>query len=824
MNSRTISHYRIIAKLGTGGMGEVYLAEDTRLDRRVALKVLPSEFTQDADRLRRFMQEAKAASALNHPNIIAVYDVSESEGTHFIAMEFVDGQTLRELTQRGDSDLPRILRYLQHVAEGLAKAHGAGIVHRDLKPDNIMITNDGHAKVLDFGLAKLMERQQTPLTGNEKVSEVATTIQRQHSTHGLVLGTIGYMSPEQAQGKNEIDHRSDIFSFGCILFEAVTGQRAFQGNDAIETLNKVVREPLPPISDFCRDAPHDLQRIIRRCVAKDRDDRYQTIKDVAIELRELRRELESSGVESAPATRTTSGLGADTNSGGVNTRSITEPVSSAEYIIAGIGRHKLAAAIGTLVLVVLVIGAGFYLHAWNTEIAVESIAVLPFENRSNDPDADYISDGLTESINNSLTRLPNLKVIARSSVFRYKGKDTDPMVADKELGVRAVLTGRITQRADNLSISTELLDVRDNKQLWGEQYSEKVSDLLSVQRRIAQQITSNLRLRLSGEQQSQLATRNTENPEAYLLYLRGNYYTARYTKEGLDKGRDYFNQAVSTDPQYALAYAGLANNYSSASGWFLPSKEALPKAGAAAKKALELDDHVAEAHTSLATVKWWFDWDWAAAETEFKRAIYLNPNDFRTLEFYGWYLIDLGRSDQGIEQGHRAQMLDPLSVENNTLFGQSLYYARRYDQAVEQLRATLDMDQSYWLAHSFLGRAYEQQGKFGEAIAELRRALEIEAAIPENHAMLAHAYAVSGKKTEAEKILGQLKSSTISVPAYNIAIIYAGLEDRESAFTWLDRAYADRSFLTSIKSDPQLDGLRPDRRFADLIRKVGLPQ
>src|SRR5262245_43310457 len=359
----TISHYRVLNRIGVGGMGAVWLAEDVRLDRKVALKLLLAEFTQDAARVRRFVQEAKAASALNHPNIIAVYNVGESEGTHFIAMEFVDGQTLRELTQRGDNDLARILRYLQHVAEGLAKAHGAGIVHRDLKPDNIMITNDGHAKVLDFGLAKLIEQQQAPITGNEEVSEVATTIQRQQSTPGLVLGTIGYMSPEQAQGKSEIDHRSDIFSFGCILFEAVTGKRAFEGNDAIETLNKVIREPLPPISDFCREASNDLQRIVRRCVAKDRDDRYQTIKDVAIELRELRRELESSGNESAPARRTLSGLGVDTNSGGVKTRS--EPVSSAEYIIAGIGRHKLAAAIAALFLIVMVIAAGFYLHARN---------------------------------------------------------------------------------------------------------------------------------------------------------------------------------------------------------------------------------------------------------------------------------------------------------------------------------------------------------------------------------------------------------------------------------------------------------------------------
>ncbi|MFI5088140.1 MAG: protein kinase, partial [Terriglobales bacterium] len=408
MIGRTLAHYRITAAIGAGGMGAVYLAEDTKLDRKVALKLLPSEFAANQDRMRRFVQEAKAAAALNHPNIAHIYEIGEAGGANFIAMEYVDGQTLRQLIYDRQTDLPKLLRHLQHVAEGLAKAHAAGIVHRDLKPDNIMITHDGHAKILDFGLAKLIEPPPLSPTASEVASQAATAILQPQSTPGVVLGTVGYMSPEQARGKNnEIDQRSDIFSFGCILFEAVTGRKAFEGKDAIDTLNKIIREPAPLIAEFRPAAPSHLQRIVRRCLAKDREDRYQTIKDVAIELREMRRELEGSGVDAGESGGAQTGSAAS---------SISAPPSSAEYIVNGIKEHKFA-AIAAVLLVAGAIGAGFYLHARGSAVAIESIAVLPFENRSNDPDADYISDGITESINNSLTRLPNLKVIPHSVAF-----------------------------------------------------------------------------------------------------------------------------------------------------------------------------------------------------------------------------------------------------------------------------------------------------------------------------------------------------------------------------------------------------------------------
>ncbi|HEV2834849.1 MAG TPA: serine/threonine-protein kinase, partial [Pyrinomonadaceae bacterium] len=480
-----LGRYKIISLIGSGGMGEVYLAQDTTLPRKVALKVLPLEVAANQDRMRRFKQEATAAASLNHPNIAHIYEVGEAEGFHFIAMEYVQGNTLRELIHPDNEELSKLLRILQHVAEGLAKAHDAGIVHRDLKPDNIMVSADGHAKILDFGLAKLVERQAMGST----VSSEEPTVLQPHSTPGLVLGTLGYMSPEQAQGKSrEIDHRSDIFSFGCILFEAIARQKAFAGSDTIETLNKIIREPAPPLATLNPDAPPDLQRIVRRCLAKDPDQRYQDIKDVAIELKEVRRELQTSATEKAvpssssskeaktlwhPDTTVARQVPGETGAGA---RAVPTKESSAEFIINGIKQHKTATAIVAAVVVVALsaVGIWLYLHARTTEVAVESIAVIPFANQSNDANAEWISDGLTESIINNLTQLPNLKVIARSSVFRYKAKESDPLAIGKDLGVRAVLTGRLEQRADTMLISAELIDIRDNKQLWGEKYERKL--------------------------------------------------------------------------------------------------------------------------------------------------------------------------------------------------------------------------------------------------------------------------------------------------------------------------------------------------------------
>ena len=827
-----LGRYEIRAKIGEGGMGEVYLAEDTKLNRKVAIKILPTEVAADQDRMRRFVQEAKAAAALNHPNIAHIYEIGEADGLKFIAMEFIDGQTLRQLIHAGQTDQAKLLRYLQHAAEGLAKAHAAGIVHRDLKPDNVMITADGHAKVLDFGLAKLVEPQRSSGTGS---SDIATAILKQHSKPGMILGTVGYMSPEQAQGQL-VDQRSDIFSFGCILFEAVTGQRAFEGKDVIDSLNKIIREPVRPISDLNPSAPTDLQRVVRRCLAKDPDERYQTIKDVAIELKEVRRELKgAAGVDTTvppPSNKfSVSPSGGEVSSAQTSLPAASSPgtrASSAEYLVSGIKQHKPAVVITVLVLVAGMIAFFYFQHARNTEVAIESIAVLPFVNQDNDPNVDYLSDGLTESIINGLTRLPNLKVSPRSSVFRYKGKETDPLKAGNELGVRAVLTGRLQQRGDDLVVSAELIDVRDNKQLWGEHYQRKISDLLAVQGDLARDISAKLRPTLSGDEQGKLKRRYTDNVEAYQLYLKGRYFWLRFTPEDHKKATEYFNQAIAKDPGFALAYAGLGDTYgaSATNGWISP-REGYPKGKIAAKRALEIDDTLAEAHTTAGALTMFYDLDWTAAEREYKRAIELNPSYPISYEVYSYLLSATGRLDEAIKMAQRGADVDPLSVVLADDVSGAYYLARRYDEAIKQLEKSLEIDPNHFGGYMALGQVYEAKGMHEEAIKSLQKAIGIGGRTSGVLAPLGRAYAASGKKVEAQKILTELKemAKQTYVSSYDLAILYVGLGDKEHALEQLNKAYEDRAgWIMDINVEPVFDSLRSDPRFAELVSRMKLPK
>jgi serine/threonine protein kinase/tetratricopeptide (TPR) repeat protein len=832
-----LGRYEIRSQIGEGGMGEVYLAEDTQLHRKVALKILPAEVAANRDRMRRFNQEATAAAALNHPNIAHIYEIGETDGLNFIVMEFIDGHTLRELIHGGQADLAKLLRYLQHAAEGLAKAHGAGIVHRDLKPENIMVTRDGHAKVLDFGLAKLIETQQT---SSPSGSDVATAILQQHSASGVILGTAGYMSPEQAQGNTkQIDQRSDIFSFGCILFEAVTGQKAFGGKDAIDSLNKIIREPAAPISDLNPSAPADLQRIVRRCLAKDADERYQTIKDVAIELKEVRRELagragfdttvpppplsESKSASGAQATMVQSSrVVSDASPGSLSTRA-----SSAEYIVSGIKQHKIAVVIAGVMLVLGAIALSYYLHTRNTEVAIESIAVLPFVNQSGDPNVEYLSDGLTESIINSLIQLPHLKVIPRSSAFRYKGKEADPLKAGSELGVRAVLTGRVLQRGDDLLISAELVDVRDNKQLWGEHYQRKVTDLLAVQSDIARAISMNLRPALAGTDEDKLKRRYTDKPEAYQLYLKGRYFWLKFSPEDHKKAAEYFNQAIAIDPTFALAYSGLGDTYgaSATNGWINP-REGYPKGKVAVKRALEIDDSLAEAHTTSGALLMFYDLDWATAEREYKRAIELNPSYSITWEVYAYLLSATGRLDEGIKTAQRGVEVDPLSVVLADDVANATYLARRYDEAIKLYQKGLEMDPSHFGGHFGLSEVYDLKGMHEEAIKELQKAIDVGGRTSGPLAMLGHAYATSGRKGEAQKLLAELNqmSTQTYVSPYDLAILYLGLGDKDRAFEQLNKAYEDRAgWIIYFKVEPLLDPLRSDPRFAELVNRMKFP-
>jgi serine/threonine protein kinase/Tfp pilus assembly protein PilF len=829
-----LGRYEVRSKIGEGGMGEVYLAEDAQLRRQVALKIFPSDLASNQDRMRRFIQEAQAAAALNHPSIAHIYEIGEHEGTHFIAMEFVDGFTLRQLIHGKQTELAKLLRYLQHTAEGLAKAHAAGIVHRDLKPDNIMVTCEGHAKVLDFGLAKLIEPQRHPGEAPDAergMSEVATALMQERSTPGSVLGTVGYMSPEQAQGKTkQVDHRSDIFSFGCILYEAVTWQKAFVGEDAIDSLNKIVRESPPPISEFRPDAPNHLQRIVRRCLAKDPDDRYQTIKDVAIELRELRRELAGSAdvdITAPPATSTGSRLDADRLKG--QTASGATPASSAEYIVSGIRNHKLASAIALIVLISAGILLGIYLHARNTEVAIESIAVLPFQNKSTEPDTEYLSDGLAESLIYRLSQLPNLKVSPTSSVFAYKNKQTDPVEVGNKLGVSAVLSGRIVQRGDNLTISAELVDVRHNKLLWGEQYERKMSEVLQTQREIAREIVEKLKLKVSGEEKG-LAKHYTESNQAYQLYLKGRFYWNKRSSESLHKAISYFQQAIEQDPNFALAYAGMADTYAllggpEAGGDMYPN-ETLPKAKAAALKALELDETLAEGHVPLGHVKCYYDRDLAGAEREYKRAIELNPNYSVAHHWYAIYLTVVGRFDEALAEIKRAIELDPLSLSINAWYGRILTLTGHLDESVEQLRRTLELDPNFILAHYRLGQVYAEKRMYDEAMSEFNQIMRLQNGKSLALLGFAQTYALSGNRDEAHKNLNQVMelSKQQFVSYAHIASIFAILGENDKAFELLEEANRAHDLnVVRLKYDPRFEKLRSDPRFADLVRRIGIP-
>ncbi len=798
----TLSHYRIVSEVGAGGMGEVYLVEDSRLHRKAALKILPSEMAANQDRMRRFIQEAQAAATLNHPNIAHIYEIGESEGTNFIAMEFVDGKTLREKTHQEKTELRVLLKHLLQVAEGLAKAHASGIVHRDLKPDNIMITRDGHAKILDFGLAKLLE---TKSESAAEMGEAATAMMPvQHSTPGVVMGTVGYMSPEQAQAK-PVDQRSDIFSFGCLLYEAATGRKPFAADSVVDTLHKIIHEPAPAITDFNPAASTELQRVIRKCLAKEPDKRYQTIRDTANDLEELLEEMKGvSEIERSVArsTNTTSSSaidGTDDKGRAESTGSVTSlPASSAEYIVSGVKQHKLAAAIVVLALIGGV-GLSLYLRGRTTQAAIESIAVMPF--------------------------VPNLNVKPRSSVFRYKGKETSPQTIGKELNVQAILNGRVVQRGQELSLFVELIDVALDKVVWSQQYNRKQSDLVSLQTDIARDVSSKLKATMSGSDEARLMKTYTANPEAYQLYLKGNYYRTKYTNEGYKKGIEFYRKAIEMDPNYALAYIGIAGAYLTSSDWYLPPTEAMPKVKAAASKALELDNTLADAHTYLGANANWYEWDWSTGERELKRAIELDPANAEAHHQYGFYFEMMGRTDQAVAEMEKAQRLAPLDINLNADLAAAYVYAGEFDRAIDRARSTIEIDPNYWLSHVILGIAYERKGQFTDAVTELEKAHSLENG-PWVAGYLGYVYAAAGKKAEAEKVLAELTdlSKRQYIPAYNVAFIYAGLNDKDHAFEWLNKGYEEHSGLALIKVETTFDNLRGEPRFKEMLKRMNLPE
>jgi serine/threonine protein kinase/Tfp pilus assembly protein PilF len=824
VEGKTIGLYKVLARLGAGGMGEVYLAQDPRLDRKIALKLLPAYFTKDANRLHRFEQEARAASSLNHPNILTIYEIGRADSHHFIATEFIDGVTLRERLTSTPMKLSEALEIAVQVAAALTAAHAANIVHRDIKPENIMIRDDGYVKVLDFGLAKLTERPASTIDTEAATRALVKT------NPGMVMGTVQYMSPEQARGV-PVDERTDIWSLGAVLYEMAAGRVPFEGETATDVILSVVEREPPPLARYSREVPAELERIVNKALRKNREERYQTVKDLSLDLKNLKQELEAFGVPAGgwlSDAKTAPPEGGTPNEGTLITRPgtlNTHPTSSAEYIVNEIKSHKRSVVLALATLVIAVAATVYFFYFAKGGEAIDSVAVMPFVNVSGDPNTEYLSDGMSESIINSLSQLPNLKkVIALNTVLRYKGKQTDPQAVGRELNVRAVLMSRLIQRGDELSVSMELVDVRDNKHLWGGQYNRKLADIIAMQTEIAQDVAESLQLRLSGDEKKRLTKRYTESGEAYQLYLMGKYYTRRRTKEGLVKSIEFFDQAIKKDPSYAPAYAGLAFTYGTMGfQGVLPPKEARQKQELAALKALEIDNDLDEAHSAMAFVRA-EDLNWAASEEEHQLALKLNPNSAADHQNYVYHLEWLGRLDEAMLHLKRAQELDPLSLLIGSEVGAAFYYARQYDKAIEQLQKTIEMDPSFAPAHMRLANAYQAKGMYEEAIAEHKKGIALDKT-SRRVAQLGYTYATAGKRDEAQKILDELKdvSKQQYVSPFEFALIYVGLGDKDHAFAWLEKTFEERhDTLGYLKVDPRFDSFRSDPRFADLLRRMKL--
>jgi serine/threonine protein kinase/TolB-like protein/Tfp pilus assembly protein PilF len=975
-------------------MGEVYLAHDVQLDRPVALKLLPADVVKDEDRLRRFQQEARSTSALNHPNILTIFEIGAEHGTHFIATEYIDGTTLRDRMARARMKIDEVLDISIQVASALTAAHEAGIVHRDIKPENIMIRRDGYVKVLDFGLAKLTEAR-------ANTSPHALTLK--DTGPGIVIGTVTYMSPEQARGL-KVDERTDIFSFGVVLYEMLAGRAPFGGPTPSDVIVAILDREPQPLERLSAEVSPEMQRIVTKALAKDRDERYQNISEMLAGLRGVKRGLEFAteqmrtttpteakppspestipradaqtipvmlggretddtrgaetltldsnqpstpeiahvlfmdlvgfskhrihqqsylqqklneivsqtdefrraqgqnqlickstgdgmalvffvdpeapvrcalqvsrallsnpdiqlrmGIHSGPVLRTVdANRQRDVAGSGINIAQRVMDCGDAGHILLSKTMAEVLQEIGDRDEQIEDLGTtrvkhGVEVHLFNLYtdelgnarrpsslpqptvvpqassglrgIPIDSLAVLPLANASADPNMEYLSDGITESIINTLSQLPQLKVMARATVFRYKGREVEIEDVKRDLGVRAVMTGRVLLFGDNLIIKTELVDTSDGSQLWGEQYKRKAADIFEVQEEIAHEISEKLRIKLTGEEKKLLVKRYTDNTEAYRLYLKGRFCLSKMTKEALNNAIRNFQQAIDTDPDYALAYAGLSDAYYALSGAHLPPNEAMPKARAAVERALQIDDTLPEAHASLGVVKAFYDWDWMGAESEYRRAIELNPGYASAHHWYGWYLALMGRLDEAIVEIKQASELDPLSLEINTDLGLSFLFARQYDRALEQFEKTIEMDPNFIWTHFFMGWAYEQKGDYEKAIAEFQRSARLDDS-PLILAALGHTYVVSGRRDEALGVLQEMKeqSERRHVSSYHFAIIHAALNEKDEALAFLEKSLVAREeALVWLKVDPRLDTLRTDPRFIDLQRRVGLP-
>jgi serine/threonine-protein kinase len=791
--STWLGHYEIIAPLGAGGMGEVYRARDTRLGREVAVKVLPELFANHPDRLARFEREAKAVAALSHPNILAIHDYGTDGNVTYAVMELLEGETLRDRLVKGPLSWREAVEIGAAIAEGLAAAHAKGIIHRDLKPENLFLTADGRMKILDFGLARMTPLPNAQTETSPYVSEGTDA--------GTVMGTVGYMSPEQVRGE-PADARSDLFSFGCVLYEMVTGKRAFQRTTAAETMTAILHdEPQGPMGSD-HQIPMELGRVIRQCLAKSPNQRLQSARDLALGLRATGSDP---GLHHPPA---------------ANRRfSLIIGIVAASLLIGGIGT-----AVYFLTRNVNRPETG---NPPEEAKAIEAVAVLPFDNVGGDPKTEHLSEGIPDTIIHSLSRMRqrDLKVRSLTSVAHYKGRKPELGEVRRELGVGAVVTGRLQQRGNSLSVSVALIDVRDGSELWGRQYDKKLDNILALQDEIAKDIAANLRLHLTGEEERRLTKRGTDNPEAFQLYLKGRYFWDKRTREGLEKAIEYFRKATDADPTYALAYAGLADAYAifPINMGTRPS-ESLPKAKTAARRALEIDGQLAEAHATLAVLAA-SEWNWTESEKLYKQAIELNPNYASAHQWYGLFLSVMGRFDEARAQHRRAQELDPLSLMVNTAAGRVDFFAGQYDVAIEQYRKTLEMDSDFWFVRIFLAEALIARGMYKEALGELQSARGFWAEHSTVLALTGRAFALMRRRTDALEVIDKLKAMTREryVPPCRVAVIYASLGENKQALDWLEKAYAEQDLLLwYLKVEPAYKGLHSEARYADLLRRMGL--
>jgi serine/threonine protein kinase/tetratricopeptide (TPR) repeat protein len=813
LSGQTVSHYRVLELLGQGGMGEVYLAEDINLKRKVAFKILPTYFLISRDRVARFEQEARTVSALNHPNIVTIHEIGRLNDVNFIVTEFIEGQTLREIMSERRIDVLEALDLSVQVANALNAAHAAGIIHRDIKPENVMVRSDGYVKVLDFGLAKLAEGEAVKNLNEAPTKIVATT------QPGLVMGSTSYMSPEQARA-DPVDERTDIWSLGVVLYEMLTGRAPFDGATPSHVIVSILEKEPPRLRDYLTPPVEALEEIISKVFRKNRDERYRTAKGLSADLRAVKQELEHSGNGRRPVV---------VRAGTPTIVTDARATSSAEYLVNEIKRHKTVATLmaAVVLLLVAVIGYWFFWRGAAETGAIDSVAVLPFVNVDNDQTKQYLSEGISDSIINKLSQLPNLRVSSFNSTLRFRSQQPDAVVAGKALNVRAVLMGRLKQQGDDLTLSVELVDIRDNRRLWGERYDRKVADLVAVQSEIAQQVSERLRLRLSHQQQQGLSKRYTDNVRAYQLYILGNYQIRQGiqgTLSNYNKAIEFYNEAINIDRNYALAYVGLFKAYAFLNHRGLCSPaDCNQKAEWAALKAVELDDSLSEAHAVLGLVKE-DSRDWQDAEREMKRALELNLNSYDANFAYATFLTNTGRAEEAIAFANRAQEIDPTFPALNAY---PYLHKREFDKTIElilQMKAGRPVDPgNFQLAEAYIGR-----GMYAEAIAEMEKVIANDNSPQrwDRYPILAYAYAMGGDRSKALKILSDQQSlaKTTYVSPYSFAIIYTGLGDKDRAFEYLERTVAERSpMVHHFPNRPMFDPLHSDPRFAELLRKINLP-